>query len=79
MELPELILQVLHSANNAVDYYTRGAHRPAAESLALISNKITKELPKIARQGTHVEGAQIHPGKDEDQRGARRGLEYARW
>lgn len=47
MELSELILQVLHSATNAADYYTRGAHMPAAETLALISNEITKELPKI--------------------------------
>lgn len=47
MELSELILAVLHQANNAVSEYTRGAVRPAAESLAWISNKITKELPNI--------------------------------
>lgn len=47
MLLSELILFVCKWSHTAVEDFGRGAERVAAEDLAFISNKITKELPNI--------------------------------
>ena len=47
MELSELILFVCKWSHTAVEDFSRGARKVAAEDLAFISNTITKELPNI--------------------------------